>query len=641
MFDTKRRGDRFLASVLPRLLLIGVGVVTVASAGRAADRPNIVWITAEDMSATLGCYGDDFATTPHLDALARESTRYTHAFATAPVCSPARACLINGLIAATQGTHAMRSEFPLPDEMVGFPKRLRDLGYYTTNNGKTDYNSAAAERIIAASWDESSDEADWRGRDPGQPFFAVFNLMTSHQSRTMVWPYDRFRDEVQSRLGADQIHDPADAPIPPYYPDTPTVRKTVARYYDCVTAMDAEVAAILERLERDGLADDTIVFFYSDHGSGMPRHKRVLFDSGTHVPMLIRFPEKYRRLASTEPGETDDRLVSFEDFGPTVLSLAGVPSLPDFIRGRPFLGPLDTAPREFVYGHRDRVDEAIDLARSVRSRDYLYIRNYMPHLSWNQPYAWGDQGELRHEFYALAESGNATPAQLQYVGSSRPREALFDCNADPLNLTNLIHSPDHREIARRHREASRRYLLESRDLGFVPEPELWRRIGDATPMAWAATRSDDDRDRLLEAASAVGSDDESETLRRLRDEDPAVRYWAAVACNAMTRLSPTMADALVKALPDDSAAVRIEAAGALARHGHAEPADRAFARLLESDDRTVLLHTARTIELLGEPRHHHAMKRLADRFESEPGDLAWFIRFSTGGYLRRVPDTVP
>ena len=643
MFDTRRRQDRFHASVFNHSVLLAVGVfaVAVAPAGRAAQRPNVVWITAEDMSATLGCYGDDFATTPHLDALARESTRYTHAFASAPVCSPARACLINGLIAPAQGAHAMRSEFPLPDEMSGFPKRLRDLGYYTTNNGKTDYNSAAAERIIAASWDESSDEADWRGRKPGQPFFAVFNLMTSHQSRTMVWPYDQFRDEVQSRLDTDQIHAPSNAPIPPYYPDTPTVRKTVARYYDCVTAMDQEVAAILQRLRRDGLAENTIVFFYSDHGSGMPRHKRVLFDSGTHVPMLIRFPEKYRHLAPSEPGETDDRLVSFEDFGPTVLSLAGAPSLPDFMRGRPFLGPLAGAPREFVYGHRDRVDEAIDLTRSVRSRDYLYIRNYMPHLSWNQPYAWGDQGELRQEFYTLAESGDATAAQDQYLAARRPREAFFDCVNDPLNLNNLIDSESHRQIVERHRDESRRYLIESRDLAFVPEPEIWRQIDDATPIEWAATHSDDDWRRLLDAASAVGADDGSGTLRRLRDENAAVRYWGAVACTATDRLNPATVDALVEALQDDSAAVRIEAAGALARHGHDEPADRAFERLLDDDDRTVLLHTARTIELLGEPRHHHAMKRLADRFESEPGDLAWFIRFSTSGYLRRVPDTNP
>lgn len=266
-----------------------------------ADQPNILWITAEDMSATLGCYGDSFATTPNIDRFAKQSSRFTHAFATAPVCSPSRACLINGCIATTQGTHAMRSRFPLPAEMKGFPSILRQAGYYTTNNVKTDYNSAAEESIIAASWDDNSETADWRGRKTNQPFFSTFNLMTSHQSRTMVWPYKQFEDEVQSQLRANEIHDPGRVPLPPYYPDTPLVRKTLARYYDCVTVMDTQVGEILKQLEADGLADDTIVFFYSDHGSGMPRHKRALFDSGMHVPLLIRFPDKYQHLAQLPP----------------------------------------------------------------------------------------------------------------------------------------------------------------------------------------------------------------------------------------------------------------------------------------------------------------------------------------------------
>ncbi len=625
-----------MSFVLLRSLAAAALLLGTASALLAADRPNILWITAEDMSATLGCYGDEDAHTPHLDDMARESIRYTHAFATAPVCSPSRACLINGLIATTQGAHPMRSEFPLPEPMLGFPKWLRDAGYYTTNNVKTDYNSAAAERIIEASWDESSDQADWRGRGDDQPFFAVFNLMTSHQSRTMVWPDEEFQSEVQSRLRAEEIQDPATVSLPPYYPDTPVVRKTLARYYDCVTVMDKEVGEILRRLEQDGLADDTIVFFYSDHGSGMPRHKRVLFDSGSHVPLLVHFPEQYRDLAPAAAGQTDDQLVSFDDFGPTVLSFAGIQQLPDFMRGRPFLGPLAGEPREYVYGHRDRVDEAIDMARSIRSGDYLYIRNYMPHLSWNQPYAWGDQGELRHEFYALAESGRATPAQQQYVSPTRPREALFDCTADPLNLNNLIDSPAHQEIARSHRQALERNLIESRDLGFIPELELWVQTEGTTPMEWAAGQSDARWERLLDAAAAVGRDEPAAIERRLQSDDPAIRYWAAVAGSAADSIPASLVEALVVATGDDSAAVRIEAAGALGRHGHFDAADRSLMRLLEQDEETVLLHTARTIEMLGDRRHQQAMQRLADRFADRPGDLAWFIRFSTSGYLGRV-----
>ena len=604
----------------------------------ANDRPNVLWITAEDMSVTLGCYGDDYANSPHIDRLARDSTLYTHAFATAPVCSPARACLINGLIATAQGAHPMRSEFPLPEVMLGFPKWLRDVGYYATNNEKTDYNSAAAERIIEASWDLSSPDADWRGRDPGQPFFAVFNLMMSHQSRTMVWPHEEFQAEVQSRLTAAEIHDPSTVPLPPYYPDTPVVRKTLARYYDCVTAMDKEVGEILRQLDEDGLADNTIVFFYSDHGSGMPRHKRTLFDSGMHVPLLIRFPERYRHLAPTAAGESDDRLVSFEDFGPTVLSLAGIKELPEFMQGRPFLGPLADQPREYVFGHRDRVDEAVDMARSIRSSDSLYIRNFMPHLSWNQPYAWGDQGELRHEFYAWAESGRGTPAQRQYLSPRRPREAFYDCEADPLNLHNLIDSPAHQEIVQRHRDALHRQLIHTRDLGFVAEVELWAQTAGTTPIQWAAEHSDSDWERFVGAASLVGGHDSAAIERALRADHATLRFWAAVACSAMQPLTPVLRDRLRAACEDSSIAVQIEAAGALGRHGDFDPADRTLMRLLRESDETVLLHTARTIELLGDRRHRQSMQALADRFAEAPGDLAWFIRFSTSGYLDRIPD---
>ena len=277
-------------------------LTVVGDSARAADRPNVLWITAEDMSPTLGCYGDTFATSPNIDALAKASVLYTNAFASAPVCSPSRACLINGLEAPAQGAHQMRSAFPLPKHMTGFPSFLRKAGYFTTNNVKTDYNSGNYQEIIKASWDVTSAAAHWRNRQQGKPFFSIFNLMTSHQSRSMVWPYEKFVSDVQSQLTKSEIHDPTRVPLPPYYPDTPIVRKTVARFYDCVTVMDKQVGAILQQLEDDGLAEDTIVFFYSDHGSGMPRHKRALLDSGMRVPLLVRFPQKVSTFSAKQTG---------------------------------------------------------------------------------------------------------------------------------------------------------------------------------------------------------------------------------------------------------------------------------------------------------------------------------------------------
>lgn len=605
----------------------------------AAERPNILWITAEDMSPTLGCYGDDYATTPHLDRFAEQSTRYSHAFATAAVCSPSRACLIHGVAATTQGTHPMRSLLPLPTDMKGLPALLRDAGYYTCNNVKTDYNTASEPEIVEASWDESSATADWRDRADGKPFFSVINLMTSHQSRTMVWPYEQFQSEIQSQLMAGEIHSPAAAPVPPYYPDTPLVRKTIARYYDCVTVMDKQVGQILADLQRDGLADDTIVFFYSDHGSGMPRHKRVLYDSGMRVPLMIRFPDRYKTSAPTEAGGWTDRLVCFADFLPSVLSLAGIQSLPDYVTGQPFLGPLQTTPREYVFGHRDRVDEIIDKARSVRSKRYLYIRNFMPHRGWNQQNAWCDQGAIRADFYALAESGQATAAQAQYLNARRPREELYDCETDPLNLNNLADSPKHQPTLREMQLTLARELVRSNDVGFIPEIEL-KRIAETKPpmLVWKGVMKAFLR-RQLEAASFVGTERFENIAYALDAEDPAVRYWGAVACTACDRLPQDLRAALRDRLDDESLAVRIEAAGALVKHGDREEGYEVLDEILTDFDRspTVLLYASRTVELLADPSRRELMQSLHDRFKNEPGDMAWFIRFSTTGYLNRLP----
>ncbi len=372
----------------------------------------------------------------------------------------------------------------------------------------------------------------------------------------------------------------------------------------------------------------------------MPRHKRALFDSGMHVPLIIHFPENFRGLAPSFAGRTVDRLVNFEDFAPTVLSLAGIESIPEYVRGQAFLGTLDTSPRQYLFGHRDRVDEIMDMARSVRSQDLLYIRNFMPHRGYNQQSAWIDQGEVRKDFYALAEAGTATPAQAQYLNPSRPREELYDCVADPLNLNNLAESSEHQPVLEQMRDALREHMLQSRDLGLVPEIELWRLSEGTTPLAWAATEAFDP-EKLLDAAALVGSDDFEAIGRGLDDPDASVRYWAAVSCSAADELPKSIAEQLVAHFDDASLAVQIEVAGAALHHSArkqtANPkATTTLVGLLDHRDQTVVLHAARTIELLGDPANREAMQRLADRFRDEPGDIAWFIRFSTSGYLARL-----
>lgn len=630
--------------------LLLFAATTAATSQAAPARPNILWITAEDMSATLGCYGDDYATTPHIDAFAKESVRYTHAFASAPVCSPSRSCLITGCYAPSLGTQQMRSAFPIPKSMRGFPALMRKDGYYASNNVKTDYNNGNWREIIKASWDESSPTAHWRGQGgKAKPFFSIFNLMTSHQSRTMVWPYERFVAEVQSKLSPDEIHDPAKASLPPYYVDTPVVRKTVARFYDCVTAMDKEVGAILKQLEDDGLADDTIVFFYSDHGSGMPRHKRALLDSGMHVPLMIRFPEKFQHLAPAKAGESIDRLVSFVDFGPTALSLAGV-DVPEEMQGVPFLGREGGHSRRYVFGHRDRVDEVSDLARSVRDKRYLYIRNYMPHLSYNQPTAWPDLGEIRPEFYRLSDREKMTAAQWHFAGPTKPVEELYDCEKDPQNLNNLAGSQDHDIVLNQMRAAHRKHVRDSLDLGFVPESEAWKRLARKTP--WDAAREGKiDLEPICRAAAQVGVGTETDCFRNLGSRDSAVRYWGAVGLAASGEISGASRGRLLMALKDKSGAVRVEAANALSRHGDLNAAMPTLIKALKSKDLNVVLHAARTIELLGPDARAAVpeMKKVvvrADKIrppdtpptvvQSGEQDLAMFVSFAAKGFLSRV-----
>ncbi len=633
---------------MQRSPLVAALIAIACGTAAAEDRPNILWITAEDFSPALGCYGDSYAHTPNIDGLAAESVRYTHAFATAPVCSPARSCLITGRYAPSLGTQDMRSAFPIPERMEGFPSRLRKLGYYTTNNKKTDYNTSREPAIVEASWDESSGDAHWRKRDGDAPFFSVFNLVTSHQSRAMVWPRRRFLDKVQSRLKPAEIHDPAKAPVPPYYPDTMVVRRTVARFYDCVTAMDKEVGAILDQLEADGLADETIVFFYGDHGTGLPRHKRALLDTGMRVPLLVRFPEKYEHLAPAEPGETVDRLVSFVDFGPTVLSLAGA-DIPDDTQGKPFLGEAAASPREYVYGHRDRVDEAFDVARSVRSKRYLYIRNYRPDLGYNQPSWWPDKGVIRDEIYRLAAPKTMTDPQWHYAAPSRPVEELYDCREDPKNLHNLADSDEHQDVLRRLRKANRRHLREIHDVGFLPESEAWKVAENTTP--WKATRDGSlDVGPLIDAASDVGKAKEATLLSNLASERPGVRYWGAIGLAARDSLSAKARKALEQALSDGSAAVRTAAARALGTHGEADKALPVLTDTLKHDSLTAVLKAARNIEMLGDAARGAvpAMRQVLERARSiRPSDtpatvvqtgkqdLAMFTSFAAKGFLAR------
>jgi hypothetical protein len=417
--------------------------------------------------------------------------------------------------------------------------------------------------------------------------------------------------------------------------------------------MDKNVGRILGELDEDGLAEDTIVFFYSDHGAGLPRHKGVLQDSGMKVPLLIRFPERFQHLAPGPPGGETDRLVSLLDFPPTILSLLGL-EIPEHMQGTPFLGGQAGEPREYVFGARDRVDEAYDLARSVRTRDYLYIRTFMPHLSYNQPSWSSDQAEIRQEIRRRARAQRLSSPELAYAGPIRPREELYLVHEDPLQLENLVYSDEHQDALGALRGELTRWIRETGDLGFLPEADAWARIRarDTTPYEIARDEHAFPQARIIAAAALVGRGDAlEEQTDLLEDPDAAVRYWGAVGLQASERSSPASREALRTALGDASAVVRIASAAALVRHfrkgrtGEADPGpddlDASFRVLreeLKSDDLDTTLLACRAIERLearGRPTVR-AMRRAAARFEDAEGSQAQYIRFSTGAFLRRL-----
>ena len=607
-------------------------------------QPNILWISAEDMSPVLGCYGDQDAITPNIDAFAKESTLFTHAFATAPVCSPSRSCLIQGVSAPTQGTHQMRSAFPIPQHWLGFPTLLRKAGYYTSNNVKTDYNTGHAKKIISSSWCESSAQAHWRNRPKGKPFFSVFNLMTSHQSRSMVWPYEDFIKNVQSKISKDSIHNPNKISLPSYYPDTPIVRREHARFYDCVTAMDLEVGQILNQLKQDGLDQNTIVFFFSDHGSGMPRHKRSLFDSGLKVPLIVHIPDAYKHLIGQPYPNTSDKMISFIDYAPTVLELAGI-KVPDYMEGHNFLS--DEFASTYVFGHRDRVDEVIDVARSVRNKRYLYIRNYMPHLSHFQASGWPDLGKIREDFKKASEHWKELPnAQKQFLAPHRPIEELYDCEADPINIHNLIDSKSHQAILKELKKALKEHLLETHDLGFLSEVYQWElsQIG-------RAKISHHDYKLILESAENVGKAKEQKLIAGLQHPHPAVRNWNAIGLRAKSQLSAKATSALLKSLSDPDESTQINAAFALVYHQNHSLGLKTLERHLSNPKYPTALVAARTVEILGDKVKNlkSAMQSLDRRCEdlqsqdatalnitSADKDTALFIRFSTQAFLNSL-----
>jgi len=427
-------------------------------------RPNILWISFEDTSPRFGCYGDPLGASPNVDRFASEGRVYEKAFAAAGVCAPSRSAIITGVYPTWSGAHHMRTghrnratpEMPTPYETLVpphvklLPEYFRMAGYYATNNVKTDYQF----KPPFTAWDDGSETAHWRNRpSENTPFFAVFNLGLTHESG--MWP----EKTPESRFNPD------DVPVPPWLPDTPRVRQSIARQYENIARNDERFGQLLAELEEDGLADNTIVVLWSDHGEGLPRAKRWPYDSGIRIPLIVRWP------GQVEAGSRSDQLVSLIDLAPSMLSIAGIDA-PAHLQGQPFLGP-DARARQYVFATRDRYDESYDLVRAVRDGRYKYLKHGYP----NTPYFPWIPYRNRHpafaDLYQLHAEGKLTPEQARIMGN-RPAEEFYDTESDPHELRNLAGDPDHGEILQRLRGALDAWQRDCDRYGDVPEEQMVR-----------------------------------------------------------------------------------------------------------------------------------------------------------------------
>lgn len=554
--------------------------------------PNILWITCEDISPNLGAYGDSFAHTPNLDLLAKEGILYTNAIASAPVCAVARSSIITGLYASSQGTQYMRCNGQLPEVVQLYPSYLREAGYFCTNNSKTDYNLAIDHK---ACWDECNRDAHWRNRpDTTQPFFSIFNFVTSHESR--VNDANRYKQAI-AQLDPELLKAPGEVPLPPYYPETDPVRELWSRYYNIITAMDQQVGELLAELEADGLMDNTIIFFYSDHGAGIPRHKRWLYDSGLRVPMIVKAPKKYQHLLPLSAGNSTDELVSFIDLPPTLLQLANI-QVPEYMQGRAFLGEDLSPERTFTYAARDRMDERYDMQRAVRSKRYKYIRYYEPYKPFCQYMNTPEKGGIMRAIREAATDNSLPEAGYHIVAKSKPSEELFDLEADPWELNNLAQDPKHAAQLQKMRMAHAEWSDRTKDTGLIPETILRRWERDYNKSIYSIMRQDSVPVSLIRNI-AIGELELGPWLEALQNPNAAVRYWAAIRLGNDSRVTEHTA-LLQQHASDSIPLVRIAVARALCLSGAEEVGISVLQDELKHPDEWVRLASAIVIDEMHE-----------------------------------------
>lgn len=564
---------------------------SIISSGESEKKPNILWIVTEDISPALGCYSDEYAKTPNLDHFASGGILYENAFATAPICAPSRSCLITGLYATSLGTQHLRTEVVKPDTIKTFPVYLKKAGYFVTNYGKTDYNFNPD-----GIWDYwEQDLTPWRKRKGKQPFFSFLNIGNTHEGPGNI--EEAYQHAVED-LPDSLFHDPGKAKLPPYFPDTPEMRRIWAHYYDLVSDMDVQVGKVLKYLEEDGLLGNTIIFFFSDHGFGLPRYKRWLYNSGLHVPLIIYLPPKYQHYAHLEDASVSEDLVSFVDFAPTILNLAGI-KVPAYMQGKTFLGENVDRPRKYVFGARSRADDMYEVSRAVVAKDYIYIRNYLPYLPYIQPgYIFSDRKssfrELRKRYLA-----NELSKESLKMWQTKPIEELYNLKNDPYEQNNLAKDTNYKDIRDFLHDQLKNWIIQTRDIGFLFEPEYRIRSEGTSPYEMAQDSGSYNIKSILEAAELVGKGTLTEISDAMLSEDSGIRFWGVIALRNDMEKAEMSIPLLERLLKDPSPVVQIAAAETLCQAGHCQDALAILGRWVQDDRPWLALYAARSLQLIG------------------------------------------
>ncbi|MFI0429278.1 sulfatase [Mariniflexile sp. HMF6888] len=523
-------------------------------------RPNILWITFEDTSPQfLGVYGNQDARTPTMDKLANGGVRFTNAFSTGTVCSPSRTAIITGVKTYKTGTGNHRSDIEMPSYIKGFPAYLQEAGYYTSNNKKTDYNVKDEERFIAEAWDESSSKAGWWNRGTGQPFFSVFNFTESHQSRTMTESFEWYKGNILANLDEEEIIKDDEFEMPPFYHDSPEMRKQFARVYNALRLTDKKIAQLLQRLKDDGLMDETIIFFYADHGEGMPRGKTNGINYGYRVPFVIWFPEKYKELSPWGTEVVTNELVDFTDLAPTLISLVGG-QVPEHLTGRILLGEGRQKPTDHLVISSDRSDNGIDMVRTVTDGRYVYSRNFMPYMPELKYIRYMEIGEIKQQMRQDYKAGILDSLQNSLF-ERRPPVFLFDLESDPWETQNLANNPDYKEILDKMDAQLRDEVLQSKDIMFLPEYELNLVKKAVAPYEYRLDGTKYPIAEIYKVASLSGYQNSKvaeKQITYLKDENKIVRYWAAMGLRSQsTQIMQKYASDIRDAMDDDYAPVSV------------------------------------------------------------------------------------